>query len=191
MRDALGRFISFGMTGGFVSETDRHIVDYPTGHGSLSVLASVRPISSYIPGAEHIDYAETPFFDDLQILQGDAAPGTVTGKQNAALRDALFRAAPILSVGINDLVFTQPNVSAATIDYLSRKAELTSESMHSHPVYLVQSGRRFFLMDGHHRTVAWYVKHNNEVAGHVISADDLAVMSRVSLPSGDRTVKEA
>ncbi|HZU14662.1 MAG TPA: hypothetical protein VFB58_17635 [Chloroflexota bacterium] len=145
---------------------DRKLIDYEPGR-PLTVVAMVESIRHFFPNCREVGYCETPFFAELNRLQGTPH---VTTSENPFVyeghRNALFNAQDLDTIDLDTLIFTQPVVNKAAVDHL----EAHPDSFPVHP-FAVRYQSEVYLMDGHHRTVAAKAEGNAVLDMHIIDFD--------------------
>lgn len=154
--------------GGFLTAVDKDIIDYEPGR-SLSDLALLEAIQSVVAGCKWVCYAETPFFEQLNALQGTPQ---ITASEDPLVyerhRNALFNAQREAEVVIHGLVFTQPNVNKPAVDHLVAQLQCANAD---DPAFVVRYGTADYLMDGHHRTIAAFLEGKETIVARVIDFD--------------------
>lgn len=172
LRDAVGEFAA--PEGEWKSTLDRHLIDY--NHGipaqgipprSLSRTSQTEHVQRIFRGSTHVDYSETPFFAELERLQGTRNPARVGAEQNAAARDALFARQPLEDIPTAGVILTQPNVNRAGVERLVSKNLDPS----NHPAYAVRYGGSLYIVDGHHRLAAAVLQHRKTYKARVLDLD--------------------
>ncbi len=162
-----GRFGTGGVDNSDFSDTDRKIINYdakkPLGSEGTDDLKRIEKI---IPGAQYVPYSKTPFFEQLNKLQGTDI-SKATAIENKKARDALFAKQPIEQVPIDSLVFTQNVVNMTGV-------ERARGNPNPNPAQVVSYEGKHYLMDGHHRTVG-----EIEDGGKSIRAQVLTIAKKV------------
>lgn len=157
--DRRGRFTTAGLDNAEFSDTDRRLIDIkpsrPLGREGGDDLVT---IESLIPGARVVPYSKTPFFAELQRLQGVDAD--VTGAANKNARAALMQQQPIEDVPFSKLIFTQNVVSRSEYEKFDPSHPLHDpvKAAGAQPADVVRWGDDYYVMDGHHRTVSEWLK---------------------------------
>lgn len=162
--DAQGRFATGGLADKGFSNEDRILVDYETGR-SLSDPKKDKTIRSLLgKDVKMVPYAEAPYFKKLQAAQKTTDLAHLTGDANEASRNALFDAQPLKSVPINKLIYTQNVVNMDAINHLLSG----KDSFKGKPAYVVHYKKQYYLIDGHHRTVAEALQKETHTQAHVL-----------------------
>lgn len=176
LRDAVGEFAS--PTGEWKSTLDRHLIDYNHGIPSqgipprpLSRTTATEHVQRIFRGSTHVDYSETPFFKQLEQLQGTPNPGRMNAQTHADARDALFAKQPVEMVPTKGLILTQPNVNRTNV--VKMKA-FVGKDPSAHPAYVVRYGGKLYVMDGHHRLAAGVLNHMTQYPARVLDLDKTA-----------------
>lgn len=163
-RDQHGKFATGGLLDARFSPLDRTLVDYEPRRPLTDPLKD-EVISRLIPGAKFVPYAETPFFTHLQQLQGTVDLVHLTGEQNEVARDALFHQQSIEDIPIAEMAFTQNVVNRDAIAHLLSG----TDDFDGKPAYIVRYDSKHWTIDGHHRTVAAFIKGKPTIRSYVLS----------------------
>jgi len=125
-----------------------------------------KSIDRIVPGAKSVDYFQVPGLDKLHEAMG---VGNVTGmsKDYAKARKEFFAKQPLETVPFKNLVYTQDRVNAPRVTELT-KVQKQLEL----PVFVVRSGGKDYVMNGHHRVLANYEAGNAGIKAHVYTVPE-------------------
>lgn len=159
--DEKGRFATGSALG---SALDRKLIDYKPGRSLTDVRATI-PISRILPDTTYTPYSKTPFFNELNTMQG-VDPKTVTAEDFVAARGAFFDKLPVADVPLKNVVVTQPVVNESSINRIfdPKKASGRQPSV-------VISGGKSYILDGHHRAVILMMHGEKTMKAHVLDLD--------------------
>lgn len=168
------RHDELAIPGDFESDLDRHLVDYegpgPDGSGRPLHGPDAKAIQDLIPGVQVTGYTETPFINDMHNLMGIDDPMNIDPYDSANRRKALFETQPKQTLPIHQLIFTQPNINWPAVQHLA-----SDPSADPGNPYVVHHETGHYVMDGHHRTVADWLRGLREVPAHVLDLRTQAV----------------
>ncbi len=175
LRDQGGKFVDEGKHAGEpgyknpdeagLTGIDKRIVDYVARRPLTRQHEDVRSIRKYVDGIHYVPYSKTPFFDQLNKLQGTPDVETVDIKKFAEARKALFEKQPISVLKIDDLIATQPVVN-------KDKVKRNIRQDHIKAISVVHHNDRHFVMDGHHALAAAAKRGDHSIEAHVLPLSD-------------------
>lgn len=141
----------------------RHLIDFDKDrplHGQ-----DVVPIQEYIWNARVMLYTHVPFFHLFDQMM-DVHPTVFSDPEKYAhRREELFESIPQTNALYDSLIYTQPGVNRRAV------TELVNGKLDRYvdiPVLIVWYNHQFYLMDGHHRTVAHYIKEEWSIPAKVL-----------------------
>lgn len=149
-----------GLTG-----IDKRIVDYVSHRPLTRRHEDVRSIGKYVPGIHYVAYSKTPFFGELNKLQGTPDVDKISVEDFAAARKKLFKAQPVDTLRINDLIATQPVVN-------KDKVKRNVKEDHVKALAVVHYGGKYFVMDGHHALAAAAKRSDERIDAHILEIQD-------------------
>jgi adenylylsulfate kinase-like enzyme len=159
-----------GLTG-----IDKKIVDYVAHRPLARSSPDVKSIRDYVPGMHYVAYSKTPFFDELNKLQGTPDVENVKIEDFAAARKKLFKKQPKENLRIKDLIATQPVVN-------SDKVNRNVDEDNIKDVSVVRYDGKCFVVDGHHALAAAAECGYKKIAARVVDLSDKAVAVRAAHP---------
>lgn len=167
-RDEGGKFTGEGGGG---SEHVDAIADYKperplTGPDS-------RRIDEVIQSAKNVGYFEVPGIAAMHKAMGvDQGIQTMTPTYNDA-RKALFAKLPVTEVPFDKMVFTQPRINLPEAQHTATAVKAAGKL--KIPTDMVQSGDKYYVINGHHRVVANYLNGKHSVAAKVFNPFSKAI----------------
>jgi adenylate kinase family enzyme len=145
---------------------DKRLVDVHPHHRPLSREAKdVVSVRKHIPGIHYVMYSKTPFFDQLNKLQGTPDPEIIGIKEYTDARHKLFKDQPVGTLPIKGLIATQPVVNKTKV-----KRNIKEDNIKK--IYVVHYGDKYFVMDGHHALAAAAKRGDKEIEAHVLEMPD-------------------
>ncbi len=152
---------------------DKAIADYKPDR-SLSDPAKTTPISKAVPGVSYTPYSQTPFFGEVNVLQGS---GDLKGKINplkhgvadyVEQRKQLFETIPPTKIKLENVVATQETVNTDRVQELADDPTKGGDK----PIYVVKKDGKQYIVNGHHRVAGLLVKGEHpEINAHVLDLD--------------------
>ena len=148
------------------AQLDKAIADYKPDR-SLSDPAKTTSITEAAPGTSYTAYSQTPFFDDVNILQGNKDALEYGVEDYITQRQALFETIPPTKVALDDVVMTQEKVNTDRVTQLVDDPSTGGTK----PIQVVRSGGKTYILNGHHRVVAELQRGTMEIDAHVLDLD--------------------
>jgi capsid protein/GNAT superfamily N-acetyltransferase len=160
---------------------DKAIADYKPDR-TLSDPTKTEPIAGVVPGVSYTPYSKTPFFNQVNILQGNKDPLAHGVKDYVDNRDLLFDTIPPSKITLNakDTVVTQEMVNKDRVNQLIANPSTGGTD----PIQVVKHNDKYYILNGHHRMVAGMKGGSVNIEAHVLDLDHPAP----ALPKNDSEV---
>lgn len=152
------------------SDIDRQITDYKPDR-SLADPSKTVSITSVAPNTSYTPYSKTPFFDQINKLQGstvdDKPPLSHGVADYVEQRRLLFETIPPTKVALKDVVVTQEKVNGDRVKQLVDDPATGGTK----PIYVVKQGGKLYIVNGHHRIAADLQRGTKEIDAHLLDLD--------------------
>jgi len=159
-RDKGGRWTTGGA---FSSEAfEKRMVNYKPDRSLTGKDA--RDLDKLLPNTEYVPYSKTPFFDEVNRMQGTPDPMAVSAEDYVKARDTLFFKQPIEKVPMDKLVVTQEKVNRKRVKQIQNDPKTGGTK----PIHVVRYGGKSYILNGHHRVAAEVLSGATKMTAHVL-----------------------
>ncbi|MGV8972200.1 MAG: hypothetical protein ACOH10_07745 [Rhodoglobus sp.] len=125
------------------------------------------PLADLLPEARYQAYSQVPFLAELHERMGVEDPLSVDVGDYLASRDAVFDAQPLVSIPLDHVVVTQPNVNRERVTQIA----VDPSTGGTKPVHFVRYNGESYVMNGHHRVAGDIINGDATAMGRVLNLD--------------------
>lgn len=149
------------------TDLDKAIADYKPDR-ALGDPAKTTPISKAVPGVSYTPYSQTPFFREVNILQGNKNPLEHGVADYIEQRQQLFETIPATKIKLDNVVATQEMVNTDRVQEIVNDPSTGGTK----PIQIVKQDGKLYVLNGHHRVAALLAKGEHpEIDAHVLDLD--------------------
>lgn len=150
----------------FPSPLDERLVNSKPDR-SLADPTKTVPLSDLLPEARYQAYSQVPFLAELHERMGVTDPLTVDVGEYLTARDAVFDAQPLVSIPLDHVVVTQPNVNRERVTQIT----VDPTTGGTKPGHFVRYNGESYVMNGHHRVAGDIINGDATAMGRVLNLD--------------------
>lgn len=156
-----------GVNSSPMTEFDRRVADYKPDR-SLADPTKTVALTKLVPGVKFTPYSKTPFFRDINILQGMGDNPLKYGvAEYIKARDEVFNTTPVTTVSLDHVVVTQQMVNEKRVQEIIDDPSTGGTK----PIQAVRYNNETYILNGHHRIAAELKRGTKEIGAHVLDLD--------------------